>query len=185
MRRASVVLCLLLACSAQAEVTLTGPDEPIETREPVDIIVGGIANDDLLRTRVVHWPREGVRVRPILLWGGGNLLPAIEFYARKPGEYKVWVITPTADGLDCAEVVVQVVASEKITLLTDPPKPLPDLMLPDLTLFAPVSDVVQKPLLINELGKAEHQPKAELKTVKPSTRTYAPSKRIFNRFRRR
>ncbi len=175
MRRVSIVLWLLLACSVQAEVKLTGPNEPIETREPVDLVVEGIANDDLVHTRVVHWPRKGVRVRPILLWGGGNLLPTIEFDARNPGEYLVGVITPTADGLAYAEVVIQVKQNTSVKLSTNPvpvkPDKPSDLLsdLTDLPSFAldplatsnPKLSTPKKPLLVDEMSKPEHQFKPE------------------------
>jgi hypothetical protein len=133
----SCVLVLLLS-PVQAEVTLTGPGGPIETREPVDLIVGGIANEDLLKTRVVFWPREAVRARRILLVVEEvvedeirrSFLPAVEFYAKNPGRYMVGVITPTPNGLEYAEVVVQVEASpgtrpDPIVTLNPEPQPTP------------------------------------------------------------
>lgn len=126
MRRLALLLALLLTTPAWAEITLTGPDGPVETREPVDITVEGIVFEDFAKARVVFWPRKTVRVRPMLLWGGGGkLVPSIEFYSKTPGEYLLWVALPSADGLDCAELVIQVGESPEPG--PDPnPRPDPD-----------------------------------------------------------
>jgi hypothetical protein len=103
-------LVLPLAPSAQAEVILTGPDGPVETREPVDIGVEGITNEDLVHTTVLFHPEKDVRIRPIMLWGSGELEPVIEFYTKIKGSYKVSVVAPAdnARGYDVAHVYIQV-----------------------------------------------------------------------------
>lgn len=105
MRSFILIAVLLFGAPALADITLEGPTAPIEVGEDADIWVRNLDYRELPNSRVTHWPREKVTLRPSLSWG---LEPYIGFRARQPGRYLVAVSAAVDGGLEYAEIVVVV-----------------------------------------------------------------------------
>jgi len=88
MRGLMVWILLAAAPAAAADIHLAGPGGPIEVREYTQIMVTGLAIEDLPAAVVTATPAEGVLLLPARLWGGA---PFILFSARRPGRYEVRV----------------------------------------------------------------------------------------------
>jgi len=110
--------CLLLARPVLAEVSIDGPDGPVQPGRYVQLDVRGIPDEALPKTKLIHFPRDDVQVIPAKTWGGD---PFILFLADQPGNYLLAVavvqiegtgVTPPklidAVSLDYAEIVIQV-----------------------------------------------------------------------------
>ncbi len=100
------MLAMLLAPSILlSQISLVGPTKNIEVGEIVDYEVAGLGEDDLPASKVTHFPRDKVRVKPYLTWGK---MPMIEFSARQPGKYLISVASCINGKLAYAEVVITV-----------------------------------------------------------------------------
>jgi len=120
----SLLVGLLLAQAAPAEIEMTGPVEPVEPRESAQVFVDGVEIDELPLAYVNVYPREQVTIIPARMWSGR---PFILFTARKPGKYLLEVVVPK-DGpaLEHAEVIVEVKGGEDDEEDdSDPPVPPP------------------------------------------------------------
>jgi len=118
---AAAILAGVVACwagsAAAADLTITGPGEPVDPGELVQLTIEDLAVAKLPTARVIHFPRRRVVVFAAQLWGG---TPVVFFQAKIPGEYLVAVTA----GEDYGEIVIEVGGEDPDP---DPdPKPDPD-----------------------------------------------------------
>lgn len=87
-----VVLFLSLAgfCHA-AEITITGPEKPIQPGRMVRLLIRGISDAELLGSSATVTPPVGVSTDDIDLFPGKSWqnIPYVDFSAQKPGKYLV------------------------------------------------------------------------------------------------
>jgi hypothetical protein len=133
------------ACGATPkgeEIKLDGPKEAVSPGDWVDIGVSGLSADDLKKTKILYYPRQGARARGVLGWSGET---SIDFRATNPGTYLLAVVAPSQDGLRYAEIEIQVGPK---------PNPTPP---PDPT---PVPGVFKWTIIVYESGDLVRNPQA-------------------------
>jgi hypothetical protein len=82
------IMVLLSVPAMGQEIDITGPDEPIEPREFVQLWVPGLSSEELPAAKVEYEPTGGVTIFPGQSWGGD---PYILFQAKNPGVYTISV----------------------------------------------------------------------------------------------
>ena len=111
----AMAVTLLLGSLAYCDgITITGPTEPVQVTEQVQLSVKGLTDADLPKARVIVWPRERTTMVPARTWGGD---PFIWFSARLPGTYLIAMAVPLKDGT---------LGYSEISLVVGPTPPDPD-----------------------------------------------------------
>lgn len=172
------VAAILLFLTGQAlPAELVAPKEPIAAGEYVQLGVKGVAEADLPKAKLFWWPTEKVTVIAAKTWAGE---PLLMFAAKAEGRYSLWMIVPTAGGIESAQAVVVVGGAKP----PDPPVPPVDppvppgptpiaagklwliVVLPDLTRQTPAQAAVQASAELHRLlnSRGDH-----LRWVDPRT----------------
>ena len=100
-----VLVVLIWALAARAEITISQPDGPVETGDQVQLFVSGLPESALPKAKVTHWPREKTVLVPARTWGGD---PFIWFSAKQPASYLISVAAAVDGELEYAEAIVDV-----------------------------------------------------------------------------
>jgi hypothetical protein len=140
---AAVAWLSLSGTGAVAGLEISQPPDEVAPGDDVELIVSGINYQQLPQATLRYFPRNQVRVRGTLSWG---LEPRIDFRARLPGEYLVFV-SATIDGKNEYSEVIIVVGDKP----PDPPPPPPPPPPSDLSAF--VADLIEE--LDIETGTSE------------------------------
>jgi len=137
----------LAAMPVQAAIELTAP-KTIEPGEHVQVMVSGIADEDLPKAIAKQWPREGTTWIPAKTWGQDAM---IIFAAKVPGEYLLFV----ACGEDYGEAVITVGESDVNPI----PTPLPPEKLSVVVLYESATRTPQESIALSKIRNyAETQP---------------------------